>query len=144
MIRVGSVTGQASRLAATVRGVRDRIAGYRRAVIHLEARTDGQTNEVVMGYLLRRYPALGEGLDAAARAAVSREWKGAQSTLINMTFHAGSGLARELAARLRSGGYVTNTDETRLRKARAGRSTTPGTETFQLAVALENATITVE
>lgn len=144
MIRVGNITADVTRVAATIRGVRANLAGYRRARIHLEARTDGQTNEAVLGYLLRSNPSLGHGLDAAARAAVSREWKGAQSTLINMTFHAGSGLARELAARLRSGAFVTNTDETRLRKARAGRSTIPGTETFQLAVALENATITVE
>lgn len=144
MIRVGNITANASRLAATIRGVRDNLAGHRRARIHLDPRADGQTNEAVLGYLLRANPRLGLGLDAAARAAVSREWTGARATLINLTFHAGSGLARELAARLRSGAFVTNTDETLHRKARMGRSTVPGTETYQLAVALENATITVE
>lgn len=144
MIRVGNITAQASRLAATIRGVKDSIAGYRRARIILDARVDGAPNEAVLGYLLRSNPGLGEGLDRIARGAVSREWKGAKSTLINLTYHAGLAIARELSTRLRSGAYVTNTDETRTRKARAGRSTTPGTETFQLATALTNARVDVE
>lgn len=144
MIRVGNVTAEAQRLAATIRGVRDRLAGYRRAVIHLDPRDDGASNEAVLGYLLRANPGLGRGLDAAARAGVSREWKGARSTLANMTYHAGISLAHELAVRLRSGAYVSNTEETVARKSRAGRSTIPGTETFQLATALENARVDVE
>lgn len=144
MIRVGSIAAEAQRIAATIRGVRDRIAGHRRAVIVLDARDDGTDNERVLGYLLRANPGLGRGLDAVARGAVSREWQGAKSTLTNMTFHAGLALARELAVRLRSGEYVTNTDETTVRKSRAGRSTVPGTETFQLATALENARVDVE
>jgi hypothetical protein len=144
MIRVGSIDAEAQRIAATIRGVRANLAGYRRAVIHLDARNDGTDNERVLGYLLRANPGLGRGLDAAARASVSRDWKGAQSTLANMTFHAGMGLAHELAARLRSGRYVTNTEETSARKARRGRGMTPGLDTSQLATALENARVTVE
>lgn len=144
MIRVGSVTAEAQRIAATIRGVRDRLAGYRRAVIHLDPRDDGTDNERVLGYLLKSNPGLGRGLDAAARAGVSREWRGAKSTLANLTYHAGIALAHELAVRLRSGEYVSNTEETTVRKSRAGRSTVPGTETFQLATALENARVDVE
>ena len=51
---------------------------------------------------------------------------------------------RELALRLRSGEYVTNTEDTIARKARAGRSTSPGMDTGQLATALENARVEVE
>lgn len=144
MIRVGDVSAQASRLAATIRGVRANLAGYRRAVIVLEPRNDGRSNEEILGHLLRANPGLARGLDGAARASVSREWKGARSTLANLTFHAGIGLAHELATRLRSGEYVTNTEETTTRKSRAGRSVIPGTETFQLATALSNARVDVE
>lgn len=144
MIRVGNIDAQVARIAATIRGVRANLAGYRRAVIVLEPRNDGRSNEAVLGYLLRANPGLGANLDAVARGAVSREWQGARSTLANLTYHAGIGLAHELAARLRSGDYVTNTDETHDRKARAGRSTIPGTETFQLATALDNARVDVE
>ena len=144
VIRVGTITAQASRLAATIRGVRDRIAGHRRAVIVLDGRSDGTDNERVLGYLLRANPGLGRGLDAAARASVSSAWKGAQSTLVNLTYHAGLALARELAMRLRSGEYVTNTEATRRAKARDGRSQVPGISTGQLAVALDNARVEVE
>lgn len=144
MIRVGSIEAECARLAATIRGTRDNLAGYRRAVIRLDARNDGTDNEAVLGYLLRSNPSLGRGLDAAARAGVSGAWKGARSTLANLTYHAGLALAHELAARLRSGEYVTNTEETLARKARAGRSTSPGMDTGQLATALENARVEVE
>lgn len=144
MIRVGDVSAQASRIAATIRGVTQRLAGYRRAVIVLDPRSDGTDNERVLGYLLRANPGLTRGLDAIARGAISREWKGARSELVNLTYHAGLGVAHELAARLRSGEYVTNTEETLARKARAGRSTSPGMDTGQLATALENARVEVE
>lgn len=145
MIRVGSVASQASRLAATIRGTVDRIAGFRRAVIHLDRRSEtAESNEAVLGNLARRNPSLLRGLDAAARGAVSREWKGARSTLENLTYHAGIGLALELSRRLRSGEYVTNSAPYAAWKRREGRSTTPGVSTGQLVVALDNARITVE
>lgn len=144
MIRVGNVSASANRIAATIRGVRDRIAGHRRAVIVLDPRNDGTDNERVLGYLLGRNPSLGRGLDAVARGAISREWRGAQSTLTNLTYHAGLALAAELAVRLRSGEYVTNTEATLAKKARLGRSTTPGTDTYQLAIALSGARVEVE
>lgn len=144
MIRIGSIMAQSQRLAASIRGLRENLAGFRRAVIHLDPRSDGTDNERVLGYLMRKNPSLGAGLDAAARAGVSREWRGARSTLINLTYHAGLSIAHELARRLRSGEFVTNTEETTARKAKAGRSTTPGTETFQLATALDNARVDVE
>jgi len=145
VIRVGSITAQASRIAATIRGTVDRLAGYRRAVIHMDARSDSLTsNEEVLASLAKRNPPLLGSLDAAARAGISREWKGARSTLANITYHAGTAIARELATRLRSGEYVTNTEATRRAKARDGRSQVPGISTGQLAVALDNARIEVE
>jgi len=145
VIRVGSIAAQASRLAATIRGTVDRLAGHRRAVIHLDRRSEiTESNEAVLGNLARRNPSLLRGLDAAARGAISREWKGARGALENITYHAGIGIAMELARRLRSGEFVTNTAPYLAWKRREGRSTTPGVSTGQLVVALDNARITVE
>lgn len=144
MIRVGSVKAEADRLAATIRGVRERLTGSLHAVIRLEARPDGTSGEAVLGHLLRMNPGLGRGLDAVARRGAAKGWQGARSTLANLTYYAGLEIAQELAVRLRSGAYVTNTSETTARKARQGRSTTPGMSTGQTAAALEHATVTVE
>lgn len=143
MIRIGSVEATAERLAATIRGTRDRLAGYRRAVIALDARDDGASNEAVMGHLLRMNPGLAQGLDAEARAGARTAWRGARSSLETLTFHAGVAFARALSARLLSGQYVTNSDETRARKARRGGGV-GGVDTRQLADALANPTVTVE
>lgn len=145
MIRVGSIAAQAQRLAATIRGTVDRLAGYRRAVIHLDDRSDSPTsNEEVLGSLAKRNPSLLRSLDAAAKGAVSREWKGARGTLENITYHAGIGIALELARRLRSGEFVTNSAPYAEWKRREGRGSVPGVSSGQLVVALDNARITVE
>jgi len=145
VIRVGSIAAQASRLAATIRGTVDRLAGYRRAVIHLDHRSETtESNEAILGRLAQRNGALLRGLDAAAKGAVSREWKGARGTLENITYHAGIGVALELARRLRSGEFVTNTAPYAEWKRREGRGSVPGVSSGQLVVALDNARITVE
>lgn len=143
MIRIGDVSAQAKRIAATIRGTRQRLAGYRRAVITLPTRDDGTDNEVVLGHLLRMNPGLVRGLDAAARAGARAVWQGARTTLETLTYHAGAAAARELSLRLRSGQYVTNNDETRARKSRRGGGV-PGLASGQLADALENPTVSVE
>lgn len=143
MIRLGDVSATAKRIAATVRGTRDRLAGYRRAVITLDAREDGSSNTAVMGHLLRMNPDLAAGLDAEARAGARAAWQGARSSLETLTFHAGVAFARALSARLLSGQHVSNTDETRARKSRRGGGV-PGVDTRQLADALANPTVTVE
>ena len=66
------------------------------------------------------------------------------SDLEELTHVAGGGIAREIARRLRSGNYVTNTAETRERKRREGLSTVPGVATGALAVSLDNARVRVE
>lgn len=145
VIRVGSVAAQASRFAATIRGTVDRLAGYRRAVIRLDHRSDSPTsNEEVLGSLAKRSPTLLRSLDAPARAGISREWKGARSTLANLTYHAGLAVAHEVARRLRSGEFITNTAPYAKWKRREGRGSVPGISTGQLAVALDNARVEVE
>lgn len=146
MIRLGSIKAGTDRLSAVVRGLRDDLAGHLRGVATLHDRSGvGETsNSAVLGRLATKHPDLFKGLDPVARAAISREWKGARSKLINLTYHATLAVAHELAARLRSGRYVTNTPATTRRKADLGQSTTPGVATGQLAVALDNATVTVE
>lgn len=146
MIRVGSVKAQAGQVAATIRGVRDSIAGYRRAVIDLPTRDDGTPNSLVIGALAKRFPRLFGELQTAAAAAVQQRWAqgGIRTGLEELTLYAGKAIARELAARLRSGRYVTNLPETRRRKLLLGQSTTPGMATGALASALDNARVRVE
>jgi len=132
MIRLSSVKATADRMAALVRGVRDSLAGNRRAVIDLDAREGGGSNTAVFGELARRNPGLVAGLDAPVRAAVKERWAqgGVRTGLAELTSYAGRALAFELAARLRSGRFVTNTPATTERKRSMGRSTTPGMETL--------------
>jgi hypothetical protein len=52
---------------------------------------------------------------------------------------AGIGAAKAIAARLRSGDFVTNTEATLAKKAREGRGTTPGIDTGNLAASLDAA-----
>jgi hypothetical protein len=146
VIRVGAVTATAERFAATIRGVRDSLAGYRRAVIDLGERHDSATNTQVLSALARRNPSLLDGLQPAAMAAVRLRWSqgGIRTGLEELTLHAGLGAAHEIASRLRSGDYVTNTSETRERKRRQGLSSTPGVATGALASALDNARVRVE
>jgi hypothetical protein len=146
VIRLGSVKATADRMAALVRGVRDNLAGNRRAVIDMDARSDGDSNTRVFGSLAARNPRLVAGLDAPVRAAVKARWDqgGVRTGLAELAFYAGRALAFELAARLRSGRFVTNTPATTERKRALGRSTTPGMETGALAVALDNARVSVE
>lgn len=146
MIRVGSVKASADRMAATIRGVRDNLAGHLRAVIDLDARNGGGSNTAVMGSLMARFPVLTKGLDAAALAAVRARWAqgGIKTGLAEMTYYAGLAVAHELAARLRSGRYVTNTPSYASWKARAGYGSVPGILTRSLAESLDNARVRVE
>lgn len=146
MIRVGSVKASADRMAATIRGVRDNLAGHLRAVIDLDARHEGDSNTGVFASLANRFPALTQGLDAPALAAVRARWAqgGIKTGLAEMTYYAGLAVAHELAARLRSGRYVTNTPSYAAWKRRTGRGSVPGILTASLAVALDNARVRVE
>lgn len=146
MIRVGSIKTAAGRVAATIRGTRDALAGYRRAVIDLHTRKDGTPNSLVLGALAKRFPRLFEGLQEEAMAAVRARWAqgGIRTRLEELTLVAGRGLFRGLAARLRSGRYITNTAETRARKAALGLSLIPGVATEDLAKNLDSAPVRVE
>ncbi len=145
-VRVGAVAARSGAVAATIRGTREALAGYRRAVIDLPTRPDGTPNAVVIGALARRFPRLFAGLQEEAMAAVSSRFAqgGIRVGLEELALFAGRGIARGLAARLRSGRYVTNLPETRARKARLGLSLTPGVATGELATALDNARVHVE
>lgn len=149
MIRFGRVTAAATRIAATLRSRRDALLGAVSVEIRpgQDIRDEGAaTNTAVLSYLAARHPALVE-IDAearaAARAAARLVWHPRSSSLRDLALAAGVGFAHVIAQRLRSGAYVTNTEETVARKARAGLSTTPGVETGQLADALDHATTTL-
>lgn len=150
MIRIGGIAGQLGALVARVRGTRDAIAGtvHARIVPSPDGRAhDAASNTEVFARLARRNPQLaapGADLDAPAREAARAAWRGWQSDLRVIAQAAAVATAKALAARLRSGRYVSNTPETRAAKARAGLSTTPGLATEQLAAALEAATATTE
>ena len=149
MIRIGGIAGRLSEIVARVRGTRDAIAGtvHARIVPQPDGRDGGESNTEVFARLARRFPQLaapGADLDAPARAAAREAWRGWQSDLRTIARAAGAAMGPALAARLRSGRYVTNTPETRERKARAGLALTPGLATEQLAEALEAATATTE
>lgn len=144
MIRAGVVKAQASRVSATIRGLRDRIAGHLRGVASLDARDDGATSGEVMGHLARKHPNLIASVDGVARAAARAAWDPRRPSLESLTVAATQAVCRELAARLRSGRYVTNTVATIAAKDRAGHGTTPGVDTEQLARALDAPRITVE
>ena len=144
--RVGAVGARAGAVAATIRGTREALAGSRRAVIDLPTRRDGTPNSLVIGVLARRFPRLFAGLQEEAAQAVAARWSqgGIRTGLEELALVAGRGIARGLAARLRSGRYVTNLPETRARKLAAGLSPVPGVATGELANALDNARVRVE
>lgn len=149
MIRFGQVTATAQRLAATLRSRRDALLGAVSVEIHPAddtRRGSGSTNTAVLSYLVAKHPALASIDDeaiATARAAARLVWNPRTTGLRDLALAAGMGFAHVVAKRLRSGAYVTNTEETLTRKARRGLSTTPGVETGQLADALDSATTTL-
>lgn len=146
MLRMGRLdTSALDAFRARIRGTIDALAGARDVVIEPqpEARPDGLTNTEVIGRLARHSPALvapGADMDRAARALAREYFVPWETPLAEVAVYAGIGAARAIAARLRSGDYVTNTEATTARKARAGRSTTPGIDTGHLAAALDVAT----
>jgi hypothetical protein len=142
VIRFGAWRNNAGEIAATVRGIRDRLLGATRVVVVLGTRREGGANGDVLGHLLRRNPELVRGLDPVARPAARAVYDPRTSTLDSLALAMALAGAREIAARLRSGTYVTNTPETLY--AKRARSTTPGIETGQLADALDAATARTE
>lgn len=144
MIRIGSVKTQTDSVAAIIRGLKDRYLGTSLATITLGSRDDGEGNGAVLGHLIRRHPALIEGTDAVCRAAARERFAVRTSTLDTIARDAGEAWAHEVAARLRSGRYVTNLPATTARKAARGHSTTPGVDSGQLADALDSAQIRTE
>lgn len=146
MIRVGSLKAGLDRFAGTLRGVRDGMLGTAYVTITPtpDTRREGGTNTAVLARLVERNPDLAQGMDPAARKGAKRAWSRGVRTLATLAEHAGRSIAAEYAARLRSGQYVRNLEETRDRKRRAGDDTTPGMETGQLAKALERANVRTE
>lgn len=147
MIRVGSIQADVARITAVLRGRVDALAGAVRVVVHPvpDSRTDSPvTNTEVMGFLAQRNPDLtdpkGADLDAIVRPAARAVWRPRTMGLEALAVAAGNAFGRALAARLRSGNYVSNNEETRRRKA--GRP--GGIDTEQLADALDDATATAE
>jgi hypothetical protein len=111
-----------------------------------DARNDGVSNTAVAGHLSRHSPrwlALGPDLDDAMSKAAWGAWRPWRMTMKGLAPYIGTALARGLAARLRSGRFVTNTPETLARKRARGRPAIPGVDTEQLARALDGATIRV-
>lgn len=149
MIRFGNVTATAQRLAATLRSRRDALLGAVSVEIHPAddgRRESGATNTAVLSFLAAKHPALvsvDDDAKAAALAAAHLVWHPRTTGLRDLALAAGIGFAHVIAKRLRSGAYVTNTDETVRQKARRGLSTTPGVATGQLADALDSATTTL-
>lgn len=143
MLRMGKLdTSALDAFRARIRGTIDALAGARDVVIEPqpERRPDGLTNTEVLVRLSRHSPALvshGADMDRAARAMAREYFLPWVTPLGEVAVYAGIGAARAIAARLRSGDFVTNTPETTARKAREGRSTTPGIDTGILAASLD-------
>jgi hypothetical protein len=151
MIRVGSksVKLQTDGIVALLSARRDQLLGSVRVLVSpAEPRAGGGSNAVVLGYLSRHSPPLtdtrGGDVDQAMGTAVRAAFEPWSSTLRGLAPLAGEALARAIAARLRSGRYVTNTAETLADKARRGAGSTPGVDSEQLANALDRATVRVE
>lgn len=151
MIRIDtrSVEARAQGIVALLRARRDQLLGaVRVVVVPAGPRAGGASNAVVLGYLSRHSPALvdlrGGDVDRAMGAAVRAAWDPWSSTLRGLAPYAGEALGQAIAARLRSGQYVTNTRETLADKARRGAGQTPGVDTEQLARGLDAATVRVE
>lgn len=148
MIRASSIRPSVDRILATLRSRRDALLGATAIEIHPapDDRREGTGNHQVLTYLAGRNPELlairGADVHEAVRAAARAVWNPRTSTLQQLALVAGPVLAKVIAARLRSGQYVTNTEETSRQKARRGLSTIPGVATGALADALDNATAT--
>lgn len=148
MIRASSIRPGVDRILATLRSRRDALLGATAIEIHPapDDRREGTGNHAVLSYLARKHPELvairGDDVHEAVRAAARAVWNPRTSTLAQLALAAGPALAKVIAARLRSGQYVTNTEETSRQKARRGLSTIPGVATGALADALDNATVT--
>lgn len=147
MIRVGSIHADVQRITAVLRGRIDALAGAVRIRLHPQpdARVGSSvTNTQVFGFLAEKNPDLtnprGADIDALVRPAAREIWHPATTTLQDLAVACGNPVGQAFAARLRSGNYVENTDETRRRKNyRPG-----GVNTEQLAEALDNAVATEE
>ena len=110
------------------------------------SRNDGVSNAEVAYHLSKHSPnwlKLGTGLSEAMSKAAWSAWRPWRMTMKGLAPYIGEALGRALAARLRSGFYVTNTRETLARKRARGRPAIPGVDTEQLARALDNAAIRV-
>lgn len=111
-----------------------------------DGRNDGVTNAEVAYHLSRHSPkwlALGPDIDDALSKAAWSAWRPWRMTMKGLAPYIGEALGRALAARLRSGRFVTNSPETLARKRARGRGAVPGVDTEQLARALDGATIRV-
>lgn len=149
MIRVqrGVFNASLGRWRLSVGGTIDRLSGTVYIQPVLARRDDGTSNGRVLSYLAEKHPDLvkpGPDMNGPAREAARASFNAKRSDLFDVARAAGPAVCRAIAARLRSGVVVTNTVETRERKARAGLSTTPGLATEQLATALETARIHLE
>lgn len=147
MIRVGNIQAGVARFTALLRGRIDALSGSVRVVIHPtpDGRKGGSvTNTEVLGFLAQRNPDLidpkGADLDAIVRPAARAIWRARTTGLEELAVAAGNAFGRALAARLRSGRFVTNNEETRKRK----HGLPGGIDTEQLADALDDATATAE
>lgn len=103
----------------------------------------GDTNSAVLWRLSRKHPELFQNLGPAALRSVVDGFD-FRFSLTKIAGDLSRGAMGEVARRLRSGVYVTNTPATTARKRRLGHSTTPGVDTGQLANALWRATLKVE
>lgn len=144
MIRMGKLGPQLDAFIARVRGTVDSLAGARDVVIEPvpDERPDGLTNTAVIARLSRHSPALvapAADMDREARALARQYWRPWETSLAEIAVVAGIGAARAIAARLRSGDFVTNTEATLAKKSREGRGTTPGIDTGNLAASLDAA-----
>lgn len=143
---MGDISADVDRFVATIRGVTDRLAGAVHVEIHPtpDAREDSAvTNRAVLRWLAERNPALvalsGGDIDRSVRQAARAVYRPGMGLGVLATAAAPE-VARAIAARLRSGAYVSNNDETRRRKnGRPG-----GVDTGALAESLDNATVTLE
>lgn len=147
MIRLGTIKPGIDAFRTLILGRLEALQGARRMVISPSPNGrsgSDATNGQVIGYLASANPVLldlrGADLDRAAREAARRAWRPRTSTLASLALAAGPAVARALAARLRSGRYVTNTPETTRRKG----GLPGGVDTGQLAASIDNATVTVE
>lgn len=134
-----------------IRGRIDALAGTVYVRPQLAAREGegarGPSNDEVLSFLAAKHPALvkpGSDMHGPAKAAARARFNARRSDLFDIARAAGPAVCRAIAARLRSGRFVTNTPATTERKAREGLSLTPGVATEQLAKALDSARVTVE